>query len=173
MKRNPVTRGQQLAAVADLLQVHSKRVDDALTQLSHASSPLRAAGSSGNRSGGHHQPVLSRTPEMVWAAGAARRLADAVAAVDKAERTIATLVEQTVTGKTAGEIWCTNCLTHGRQEPRAANGSMYCSFCRRFQTDRGHLPGRRILDLHGRGVRLTESMIRNIERQNRPKRVKV
>lgn len=56
-------------------------------------------------------------------------------------------------------IWCTNCRSHGINEPRSSDRGLVCNYCRDFRRDWGEYPPFEILDAKTRR-RLSEQDIK-------------
>jgi hypothetical protein len=148
---------------AQILATYPDRYTRALEVMADARSPLRANSYETNI-GGHTTPNPGQTAIAHQATHDRKDLHDTFDKAFGLLRHAGKLLDEWAPQppKYIGNFWCENHANHGHQVARADDGSRNCDWCCTVNRKWGTLPTRKLIDLHERGRRITETEYRKL-----------
>lgn len=152
------------------------RIERALEQLAHATSPLHGTSNDTARGGGSSSTVPAgidpntgeRSTELRRSSAVRRELYTAIDAFHDAVADMYRIVDEWAPLPQKGgmgdtentNLWCPNCLKHGVKEPRGIDGSRHCRWCCDIKRNYGRYPNAELIKTHVRGHTISDNEYR-------------
>jgi hypothetical protein len=179
MTRRDLTPEAVVDAIARRLAAYPERIGLARRRLADRIGTIRATGATttghSGETGSPPPPGIHLTEHGIineddYFRHEYAALVATIRQIDNLERGLSTKLNRwapVVSGRieAADDIWCRNCLAHGHREPRHGRHAN-CRWCIDIKERYGVMPNRRLVDLHARGVKISDTLARRLIRHN-------